>query len=119
VKIPLSLWDTHSGRASGKSREAIVKAPDGVVWIRTSPQKTGVPCNIPLLDIPVRIIEKYRGRAKNGALLSVPSNSILNKHLKTVAENCGVKRNLIFHMARHNNLYLSLETSKYGCISSS
>jgi site-specific recombinase XerD len=90
----------------------IVKAPDGVLWIRTSRQKTGVPCNIPLLDIPVRIIEKYRETGKNGKLLPALSNGVLNKHLKTVAENCGIKRNLIFHAGRHT--YASVITLSQG-----
>jgi hypothetical protein len=39
------------------TEKQIVKAPDGVLWIRTNRQKTGVSCNIPLLDIPVQIIK--------------------------------------------------------------
>jgi site-specific recombinase XerD len=90
----------------------IVKAPDGVLWIRTSRQKTGVPCNIPLLDVPVRIIEKYKGTVKNGTLLPMPGNSVLNKQLKTVAKSCGIKRNLIFHAGRHT--YASVITLSQG-----
>jgi site-specific recombinase XerD len=90
----------------------LVKAPDGVVWIRTSRQKTGVPCNIPLLDIPVRIIEKYRGVATGGKLLPIAGNTVVNKHLKTIAGRCGIRRNLIFHAGRHT--YASVITLSQG-----
>jgi site-specific recombinase XerD len=90
----------------------IVTAPDGVLWILTNRQKTGVPCNIPLLDIPIRIIEKYREVATNGKLLPMASNSVVNKQLKTVGERCGIKRKLIFHAGRHT--YASVITLSQG-----
>ena len=37
---------------------------DGKMWIMTKRQKTGVKSNIMLMDIPMRIIEKYDGMAK-------------------------------------------------------
>jgi len=92
--------------------ENIVKAPDGVLWINTSRQKTGVPSNIPLLEIPIRIIEKYRGTAKNGKLLPIASNSTVNNNLKIIAGHCGIKRNLIFHAGRHT--YASTITLSQG-----
>lgn len=79
----------------------IVKADDGVLWIKTSRQKTGTPCDIPLLDIPKQIIEKYRGTAKNGKLLPMLSCGRLNKNLKVIAKLCNIKRRLIYHSGRH------------------
>lgn len=60
----------------------IVRADDGVLWIRTTRQKTGTPCDIPLLELPKQIIEKYKGTAKDGKLLPMLSCGRLNKNLK-------------------------------------
>lgn len=79
----------------------IVKADDGILWIKTSRQKTGTPCDIPLLDIPKQIIEKYRGTAKNGKLLPMLSCGRLNKNLKVIAKLCNIKQKLIYHAGRH------------------
>ena len=79
----------------------IVKADDGVLWIRISRQKTGTPCDIPLLELPKQIIEKYRGIAKDGKLLPMLSCGRLNKNLKIIAKLCNIKRRLIYHCGRH------------------
>lgn len=79
----------------------IIKADDGVLWIKTSRQKTGTPCDIPLLDIPKQIIEKYKGIAKNGKLLPMLSCGRLNKNLKVIAKLCNIERRLIYHTGRH------------------
>ena len=96
------------------TEENIVKAPDGILWIRTKRQKTGVPSNIPLMEIPAQIIEKYRGMGteETGKLLPMPSNSTLNGNLKIIAEQCGIKRNLIYHAGRHT--YASTITLSQG-----
>ncbi len=81
--------------------EHIIKADDGVLWIKTSRQKTGTPCEIPLLDIPKQIIEKYRGIAKDGKLLPMLSCGRLNKNLKVIAKLCKIERRLIYNCGRH------------------
>lgn len=79
----------------------IVKASDGILWIETTRQKTGTPCEIPLMEIPLQIIEKYKGLAPDGKLLPMLSCGRLNKNLKVIARLCGIKRKLIFHAGRH------------------
>ena len=67
-------------------------------------QKTQVMCNIPLLDIPLAILEKYEGNPlakKKGTLLPVPCNQKLNSYLKEIADLCGIKKNLTTHTGRH------------------
>jgi len=49
----------------------IITEEDGSLWISMSRQKTGIPFNVKLLDIPIRIMEKYRGLAKDGHVFSV------------------------------------------------
>jgi site-specific recombinase XerD len=94
------------------TEENIVKASDGVLWIRTSRQKTKVSSNIPLLEIPEQIIEKYKGTTSSGKLLPMSGNSITNKYLKIIAGQCGITRNLIFHSGRHT--YASTITLSQG-----
>lgn len=79
----------------------IVRADDGVLWIRTTRQKTGTPCDIPLLELPKQIIEKYEGIAKDGKLLPMLSCGRLNKNLKVIAKLCNIDRKLIYHAGRH------------------
>lgn len=79
----------------------IVRTDDGVLWIRTTRQKTGTPCDIPLLELPKQIIEKYEGTAKDGKLLPMLSCGRLNKNLKVIAKLCNIDRKLIYHAGRH------------------
>lgn len=79
----------------------IVRADDGVLWISTTRQKTGTPCDIPLLELPKQIIEKYEGTAKDGKLLPMLSCGRLNKNLKVIAKLCNIDRKLIYHAGRH------------------
>ena len=90
----------------------IEKASDGVLWIKTTRQKTGVASNVPLLDIPIQLIEKYNGMAENRKLFPMTSNNNLNLNLKKIASQCGIKRNLSFHVGRHT--YASTVTLSQG-----
>ena len=74
---------------------------DGTVWIKAMREKTGVAFEIPLLDLPRHIIDKYRDTTQGGKLLPMYGNSELNKGLKHLAAVCGIDRKLTFHMARH------------------
>lgn len=74
---------------------------DGRLWIMTKRQKTNVPSNVLLLEIPLRIIEKYRGVCKDGHLFPLPTNQRVNSYLKELADLARIKKNLTFHIARH------------------
>ncbi len=74
---------------------------DGSVWIVTARQKTNTPVQIPLLKIPIAIIEKYSNAKKGDRLLPIPSNQKVNDYLKEIATICGIDKNLTFHIARH------------------
>ena len=76
-------------------------AEDGTVWIKAAREKTNVEFEIPLLDLPLHIIDKYRDTTSDGKLLPMYGNSELNKGLKSLATVCGIDRKLTFHMARH------------------
>lgn len=79
----------------------IVRASDGVLWIETTRQKTGTPCEILLMEIPLQILDKYKGLAPDGKLLPMLSCGKLNKNLKVIAKLCNIDRRLIFHAGRH------------------
>lgn len=83
----------------------IRKSFDGNLWIITKRQKTNTDVNVPLLDIPKMILEKYKGKLPNGKVLPIISNQKLNAYLKEIADVCGIKKNLTFHMARHRRFY--------------
>ncbi|EFM02503.1 integrase [Prevotella intermedia] len=90
-------------------------APENIVtlngkqWIMTKRQKTSVETNVLLLDIPKSIIAKYSGKTyRDGKLFPMLTNQKLNSYLKEIADICGIKKNLTFHLARHTFATMSL-----------
>jgi site-specific recombinase XerD len=79
----------------------IVKADDGSLWLNTSRKKTDNDSKIPLLDIPLELIEKYRGSGTADRIFPIKGNGLVNLQLKTIAKLCGIERRLTFHMSRH------------------
>lgn len=79
----------------------ICSSIDDKQWIMTKRQKTKTSVNVPLLRIPLAILDKYRDKLPNDALLPVLSNQKLNAYLKEIADLCGIDKNITFHMARH------------------
>lgn len=41
-------------------------AEDGAVWIKTKRKKTKIDYDLPLLDLPLHILDKYRNTAPDG-----------------------------------------------------
>lgn len=83
------------------TKEDLEVAGDGQLWIRTSRKKTKVAYEVPLLDVPLYILDKYRDIAPERRLLPMYSNSELNSHLKKIAKLCGIDRRIVFHAGRH------------------
>ncbi len=82
----------------------ITYTPDSGYWIKKAREKTNNLCNVPLLEIPLRIIEKYKnhpGCLAKGVVLPVPSNQKMNSYLKEIADVCGINKTLSTHIARH------------------
>ncbi|MDR3338736.1 MAG: site-specific integrase [Candidatus Symbiothrix sp.] len=79
----------------------IVTEEDGSLWISAFRQKTKVRFNVKLLDIPLKIIEKYRGLAKDNVVFRIRGLNRVNQVLKIIALNCGIDKPLTFHCARH------------------
>lgn len=80
----------------------IQKQHDGSSWIVTKRQKTDNSVELPLLDIPQKIIAKYEQERDGLSLLPVMSNQKLNSYLKELADICGITKRLNFHVARHS-----------------
>ncbi len=91
--------------------EHIIKDNNGDMWIRKTRQKTKNMCNIPLLEIPLALIEKYKEHEvclDRGTVLPVISNQRLNSYLKELADICRIDKHLTSHTARYSFATLSL-----------
>lgn len=85
-------------------KEHIVNGLDNKKWIIKKREKTNVLCNIPLLPVAERILDKYKDFANinsEGLLLPVNSNQKMNAYLKEIADLCGINKELSTHTARH------------------
>jgi site-specific recombinase XerD len=85
-------------------RSEIKKGIDGQKWIFAHRQKTETPFHVPLLEIPLKILDKYSDHPQcvnEDRALPVWSNQKLNEYLKEIADLCGIKKLLTYHMARH------------------
>jgi site-specific recombinase XerD len=85
-------------------QNAITKGLDGEYWLSTNRQKTGTKESVPLLPIPLEIIQKYQENdycVKFNKLLPVNSNQRYNTYLKELADVCGINKHLTSHIARH------------------
>lgn len=74
---------------------------DGHEWITTKRQKTKVQSNIRLLDVALRIIEKYKGIAKDNRVFPVPSYANLRDNITLIVQACGIKKHVTWYMSRH------------------
>ncbi len=83
------------------SEEHIKEMEDGSFWIHMERRKTGTECNVRLLEIPLRIIEKYRPQRTDEHIFKVYDRGYMGKLLKEIAKICGIGH-VSFHKARHN-----------------
>ena len=82
--------------------EHIVTDEFGNKWIDKDRIKTGVNSIVPLTEIPLAILEKYKNANPNSEfLLPVDLNQKMNSYLKEIADVCGINKRLTTHTARH------------------
>jgi len=77
---------------------------DGERWIVKDRVKNNNPERIPLLPVPLEIVERYKDHpycVNTGRLLPVNSNQRYNGYLKEIAVLCGINKHLTTHTARH------------------
>ncbi len=83
---------------------AVTVGLDGEYWLKKNRQKTGTKESVPLLPIPLRIINKYKDHPyclKYNKLLPVNSNQRYNGYLKEIADICHINKRITTHIARH------------------
>ena len=88
------------------SRDHLQESIDGNkrIIIKIKRQKTDIPCRIPVLQVALEILTKYKDDPfcqRYKVLLPLPSNQKMNAYLKEIADACGIKKHLTTHMARH------------------
>ncbi len=92
----LSFVDLYTLR-----RDNIRRDKEGHIWIIKERGKTGVESVIRLMDIPKQILEKYEGLAENGLVFPSPSYKMLMYYIKLIAQQCGIEKNVTWHLSRH------------------
>lgn len=93
------------------THQHLAKDKDNSTWIIMQRQKSSREFNVPLVDIPLAIIEKYKDHPAcqiKGTLLPVQSLQKMNAYLKEVADLCGIEKTLSSHIARHNKAHYYL-----------
>lgn len=103
--------------AAQLTEDNIKSAFDGHQWVMTKRQKTSVPSNIRLLEVPLAIIEKYRDKQRSGKLFSVCSNQKMNEYLKEITTICGITKTVTCHTARHRENFYQLLVNRLRAIS--
>ena len=98
------LFATFTGLAYADlkrlSEKDITQASDGTWWIHIRRQKTDTPCSVRLLDVPLRIIEKYRHERTDGRIFNLYNRTYLIRLTKELGKVYGF--DMTFHKARHN-----------------
>lgn len=77
----------------------ITQSEDGSWWIHIHRQKTGTLSSVRLLDIPLKIIEKYREQRKDDKVFNLYSRTYFIMLAHQLGEVYGFE--LTFHVARH------------------
>lgn len=78
----------------------ITQAEDGSWWIHIRRQKTDTLSSVRLLDIPLRIVEKYRDQRKGNKVFNVYERGYFITLTRELGNVYGF--DLTFHQARHN-----------------
>lgn len=73
---------------------------DGSLWIIKRRQKTRSPSNIRVLDIPMKIIEKYKDFSDE-FVFPMPHYYTICKYLRILNKKSGINKHITFHIARH------------------
>ena len=71
------------------------------VWLITKRNKTGTDVRLPLMDVPLRIFNKYVENRVSERIFPLMSNQKVNDYLKEIAAICGIEQRVTFHLARH------------------
>ena len=87
---------------AGLRKEHIRKSFDGNLWIMTKRVKTGTDVNVPLLDIPKMILDKYKNKLPNGEILTF--HHARHTFATTTTLSNGVPIETVSKMLDHTNI---------------
>jgi integrase len=82
---------------------------NGSWWIVAKRKKTGVAFRVKLLDMSLKIIERYKPFRTDKHLFNFYSCQQTNNKLREIAKACKIEKHLTFHMSRHTFATLALE----------
>ena len=101
------LFACYTGIRDGDLRKLCHKDVENGKWIAIKTEKTGEPVRIPLIEkAKVLISEKS---FDNQTVFHVKVNQVSNRHLKTIMDLVGIKKNISMHCARHTFATVSLD----------
>jgi len=94
---------------SNLKKEDIKENDKGEKYLINSRIKTGVEAYVPLLDVPLSILDKYQKNTDiEEKLLPIRRCQNLNTYLKKIATICNINKKLTTHVARHSFATLML-----------
>ena len=80
--------------------EQLMTLPSGSHYLQIYVPMTRFPRIIPLLDIPYKIIEKYKGQQEDGGLFPIFPLPVMNIRLREIASVCGINKPITTFSAR-------------------
>lgn len=80
--------------------EQLMTLPSGSHYLQIYVPMTRFPRTIPLLDIPYKIIEKYKGQQEDGGLFPLFPLPVMNIRLREIAFECGINKTITTFSAR-------------------
>ena len=80
--------------------EQLMTLPSGSHYLQIYVPMTRFPRTIPLLDIPYKIIEKYKGQQEDGGLFPIFPLPVMNIRLREIASVCGINKPITTFSAR-------------------
>lgn len=80
--------------------EQLMTLPSGSHYLRIYVPMTRFPRTIPLLDIPYKIIKKYKGQQEDGGLFPLFPLPVMNIRLREIASECGINKTITTFSAR-------------------
>lgn len=84
------------------TKEQIIHDSKGSGYIHLYRTKTNHPAFIPILPQAQKILDEYIGQDSSGKVFRAISNQKTNAYLKELADICGIKKKLTYHVARHS-----------------
>ena len=75
---------------------------NGEKWILSKRHKTKVPFQVKLLDIPLQIIKRYEEFQTDKSVFPNLNYWSICKPLKKMIKECGITKDISFHIARHS-----------------